>query len=325
MRKLIGITMGDPAGVGPEISLKALCNHKFTDTAVIFGTECVIKYYMDLFDTKLELNVITDINNFKAGYINVYHVVDLDFNKNKIGKMSPAAGNAAYQYIQKAIELSMEGAIGPVVTAPLNKEALHLGGHNYDGHTEIFAELTNTRKYTMMLWSECMSVVHVSTHTSLRKACDAVTKDRVIECIDLANEVMKKLGVSHPKIAVAGLNPHSGEAGLFGTEEINEINPAIKSKQDQGIDVSGPVPPDTVFLKASQGQYDIVVAMYHDQGHIPMKLLAFDDGVNVTLGLPIIRTSVDHGTAFDIAGKGIAKDTSIISALNLALKFIQHS
>lgn len=324
MNKLIGITMGDPAGVGPEISLKALCNHKFTDSAIIFGTESVIRYYMELLNIKMELNVITDIQDFKAGHINLYNVINFDFNKEQIGKVSSVAGDAAYQYIEKAIELAMNGAVGPVVTAPLNKEALHLGGHNYDGHTEIFAELTNTKKYTMMLWSERMSVVHISTHTALRKACDAVKKERVVECIDLANEVMKNLGITHPKIAVAGLNPHSGEAGIFGTEEIEEIEPAIREKQTEGIDVSGPVPPDTVFLKAAHGQYDIVVAMYHDQGHIPMKLLAFDDGVNVTLGLPIIRTSVDHGTAFDIAGKGIAKDTSMVAALDLALRFKEN-
>ena len=316
--------MGDPSGVGPEISLKALCNQKFTDTAIIFGTENIIRYYMELLNIKMELNVITDVQDFKAGHINVYNVINFDFTAEQIGKVSSVSGDAAYQYIVKAVELSMKDAVGPVVTAPLNKEALHLGGHNFDGHTEIFAKLTNTQKYTMMLWSERMSVVHVSTHTALRKACDAVKKERVVECIDLADEVMKNLGITHPKIAVAGLNPHSGEAGLFGIEEIEEIEPAIKEKQAEGMNVTGPVPPDTVFLKAAQGQYDIVVAMYHDQGHIPMKLLAFDNGVNVTLGLPIIRTSVDHGTAFDIAGKGMAKDTSMIAALDLALRFNEN-
>ena len=199
---------------------------------------------------------------------------------------------------------------------------MHKGGHNFDGHTEIFATLTNTKKYTMMLWSEQLSVVHTSTHCSLREACNRVTKARVLECIHLAKDALEKLGVEKPRIAVAGLNPHSGEAGIFGTEEIDEIAPAIEAAQEEGITVEGPVPPDTVFLKAYQGKYDIVVAMYHDQGHIPMKMIACDTGVNVTLGLPIIRTSVDHGTAFDIAGQGIAKVDSMYYALKLGKKFL---
>ena len=216
----------------------------------------------------------------------------------------------------------MAGEISIVTTAPLNKEALHKGGHNFDGHTEIFATLTNTKKYTMMLWSEQLSVVHTSTHCSLREACMRVTKARVLECIYLAKDALEKLGIEKPRIAVAGLNPHSGEAGIFGTEEIDEITPAIEAAREEGITVEGPVPPDTVFLKAYQGKYDIVVAMYHDQGHIPMKMIAFDSGVNVTLGLPIIRTSVDHGTAFDIAGQGIAKVDSMYYALKLGKKFL---
>ncbi|GAA3012884.1 D-threonate 4-phosphate dehydrogenase [Tetragenococcus solitarius] len=321
LNKIIGITMGDFAGIGPEISLKAVEQDHYKDNAVIFGTKSIIEYYMDVLAIKSELNVIDNIQDFKAGAINLFNVVDIDFSKDMIGKVSAAAGDAAYKYIEKAIELSLKGDIGPVVTAPLNKEALHKGGHPFDGHTEIFAELTNTKKYTMMLWSDKLSVVHVSTHVPLRKACDLATKERVMECVDLAEDAMHKLGIQDPKIAVAGLNPHSGESGLFGNEEIEEIEPAVKEKQEEGKNVSGPVPPDTVFLKATQGKFDIVVAMYHDQGHIPMKLMAFDKGVNVTLGLPIIRTSVDHGTAFDIAGKGIASDVSMISAMELAFRF----
>ncbi|MDN6146194.1 MAG: 4-hydroxythreonine-4-phosphate dehydrogenase PdxA [Tetragenococcus koreensis] len=324
MDKIIGITMGDFAGIGPEISLKAVEQDDYKNNTVIFGSKSIIEYYINVLKIKTNLNVINDIKDFKADSINLFNVVDIDFNESMIGKVSSSAGDAAYKYIEKAIEFSLKGDIGPVVTAPLNKEALHKGGHNFDGHTEIFAYLTNTEKYTMMLWSEKLSVVHVSTHVPLRKACDLATKERVMECVDLAEDAMKKLGVEEPKVAVAGLNPHSGETGLFGNEEINEVEPAVKEKLEEGKNVSGPVPPDTVFLKATQGKFDIVVAMYHDQGHIPMKLMAFDKGVNVTLGLPIIRTSVDHGTAFDIAGQGIASDVSMISAMELGFRFGKH-
>jgi 4-hydroxythreonine-4-phosphate dehydrogenase len=203
----------------------------------------------------------------------------------------------------------------------LNKEALHLGGHNYDGHTEIFATLTNTKKYTMMLWSDKLKVVHVSTHVSLKEACNRVKKDRVLDTIILADTNLKRMGIKNPRIAVAGLNPHAGESGIFGDEEIKEIGPAIEAAKEMGLDVYGPEAPDTVFLKGYRGQYDIVVAMYHDQGHIPMKMMAFDSGVNITLGLPIIRTSVDHGTAFGKAGKGTASEESMIEAIKAANYF----
>ncbi|MGM0240136.1 4-hydroxythreonine-4-phosphate dehydrogenase PdxA [Enterococcus sp. AZ103] len=325
MKKLVGITIGDPAGVGPEISVKALiANETNLMNSIIFGSEEIIAYYMKKLSVDKELNIIHDVTDFKDGAINLFNVVDLTLADTPIGEVNPTSGDAAYQYLETAIKLSLAGKIGPVVTAPLNKEALHLGGHNFDGHTEIFAHLTHTEKYTMMLWSNLLSVVHVSTHVPLSKACKLVKKDRVEECIDLASDALQKLGISEPRIAVAGLNPHSGEAGLFGHEEIDEIEPAICAKQSEGINVTGPVPPDTVFLKATKGEYDIVVAMYHDQGHIPMKLLAFDEGVNVTLGLPIIRASVDHGTAFDIAGKGIANESSMLEAIKLATRFSEN-
>lgn len=325
MKKLNIISMGDPAGVGPEISLKALeSDNELRDNTIISGSTEIIKYYKEILNTPSPINSINDVDEFKKGYVNVLNVIDLDFSKINIGKVSPIAGDAAYQYIARAIGLAMEKKVGPVVTAPLNKDALHQGGHNYDGHTEIFATLTGTKKYAMMLWSEIMSAVHVSTHVSLREACDRVKKERVLECIHLGNDALKLLGVSEPKIAVAGLNPHSGENGLFGNEDQDEIMPAIELAKEEGINVEGPVPPDTVFLKASQNHYDLVVAMYHDQGHIPMKLLAFDSGVNITLGLPIIRTSVDHGTAFDIAGKGIAREESMLWALKIANKFADN-
>lgn len=323
--KFIGITMGDPSGIGPEISLKAIdAKKEYQQFVLIYGSYSILQYYHQLLHLMTPLVQINTVQDFQPGKINVISVVDLEIGRDiEIGKVSSIAGDAAYQYIARAINDALKGDISVVTTAPLNKEALHKGGHNFDGHTEIFATLTETKAYTMMLWSERMSVVHVSTHCSLRDACDRATKARVLECIHLADGAMKRLGLAKPHIAVAGLNPHSGEAGLFGREEIEEIGPAVEAAQAEGLYVDGPVPPDTVFLKAYNGVYDIVVAMYHDQGHIPMKMVAFDSGVNVTLGLPIIRTSVDHGTAFDIAGKGIAKADSMCYAVDLGKRFAE--
>ena len=322
----VGITMGDPAGIGPEISLKAIdAKTEYQQYVLIYGSYDVLQYYHQRLQLTTPLVRIEKVQDFQPGKINVISVVDPAIGKDiEIGQVSPVAGDAAYQYIARAISDALKGDIRVVTTAPLNKEALHKGGHNFDGHTEIFATLTKTKSYTMMLWSEHKSVVHVSTHCSLREACERATKARVLECVHLADKAMKQLGVETPRIAVAGLNSHSGEAGLFGREEIDEIIPAVQAAQQEGLDVDGPVPPDTVFLKAYNGVYDIVVAMYHDQGHIPMKMVAFDSGVNVTLGLPIIRTSVDHGTAFDIAGKGIAKADSMCYAVDLGKRFAEH-
>lgn len=319
----IGITIGDPSGVGPEITLKALANHpEYLNTAIVFGSKQVMDYYHDALKINSPINYIEEVTQFKKDHINVLYIEDIKFSEAQIGLVNAESGKAAFGYVEAAIKQAMQEKIGLVITGPLNKEALNLAGYPYDGHTEIFAELTGTKKYTMMLWSEQLAVVHVSTHVSLSRACELVTKERVMECIDLANAALKRLGIDQPKIAVAGLNPHSGESGLFGNEEADEIIPAIKAKKDQGIHVTGPISPDIAFLKAYQGDFDIVVAMYHDQGHIPMKLLAFDSGVNVTLGLPIIRTSVDHGTAFDIAGQGIASELSLVEAIKLGNRFI---
>ena len=257
--------------------------------------------------------------------MNLVNVSDLE-----LGKVSSAAGNAAFQYVKKVIELAMNNEIDATVTNALNKEAINVAGHHFSGHTEIYAHYTDTKKYTMMLAHENLRVVHVSTHVSLREACDRCKKERVYEVIKIADEACKKLGIENPKIGVAGLNPHCGENGLFGTEEIDEIIPAIEKAQKENINVEGPIPPDTIFSKARGGWYDIVVAMYHDQGHIPLKLVGFIynqkekkweavAGVNITLGLPIIRTSVDHGTAFDQVGTGKANELSLINAIDYAI------
>jgi 4-hydroxythreonine-4-phosphate dehydrogenase len=321
---LLGITMGDPAGIGPEIILRAFEKRDdFREKSVIFGSYKVLKYYAQLLKINKNLKVIDTMDEFDKDMVNIINVVDLDMKDIKIGEVSALCGDSAYKYIEKAIEFAKKDEIKAVVTAPLNKEALHLGGHNFAGHTEIFAKLTNTKKYSMMLTNGDFRVIHVSTHVSLREACARVKKHRVLEVIELANDTLKRMRIDSPRIAVAGLNPHAGESGLFGREEIDEIIPAVEEACKLGINVEGPIAPDTVFLKANKGQFDVVVAMYHDQGHIPTKLLAFDTGVNITVGLPIIRTSVDHGTAFDIAGKGIAKGESMIEALIAADLFLE--
>lgn len=324
--KYMGITTGDPAGIGPEISLRALDGQpKYLDSTILYGSPGILRYHAERMGLKHPLHIMDSPEDFAQGHINVLPVLDISYDDLAIGQVSPVGGDAAYRYCEAAIGHALSGQLGAVVTAPLNKEALHLGGHHFDGHTEIFATLTGTKSYAMMLWTEGMSVIHVSTHCALAEACRRAKKPRVLECIRLADKAMKQLGIVKPRIAVAGLNPHSGENGLFGREEIEEIRPAIEEALAQGLNVDGPVPPDTVFLKTKNGQYDIVVAMYHDQGHIPMKLLAFDSGVNTTLGLPIIRTSVDHGTAFDIAGKYIAREESMLWALGLAYRFMEHT
>ena len=271
---------------------------------------------------------------YEYGSIDVYDMGMVDMKELKRGEVSAMAGNAAFQYVKKVIELAMDKQVDATVTNALNKEAMNLAGHHYSGHTEIYADYTGTKKYTMMLAHENLRVVHVSTHVSLREACDRVKKDRVLEVIRIAHQACRKLGIPEPKIGVAGLNPHSGENGMFGREEIEEITPAIQAARAEGILADGPVPPDTIFSKARGGWYDIVVAMYHDQGHIPLKVVGFVynheaqkwdavAGVNITLGLPIIRASVDHGTAFDQAGTGLASELSLINAMDYAIRMAE--
>lgn len=318
----IGITMGDPAGIGPEITLKALTsNYEFKSNYVIYGSYNVLEYYRNLLSLKTPLNKISQMSDYRKGAINIINVEDINMGDFEIGKVSSKCGDAAFKYISAAIKDAIERNIKAVVTGPINKEALQLSGHKFEGHTEIFAKLTNTSKYSMMLIGGPLKVIHVSTHISLKKACENINKERILDVINLANVTLKKMGINEPTIAVAGLNPHAGESGIFGSEEIDEIIPAIKIAQENGIKVEGPIPADVVFLKAIKGKYDIVVAMYHDQGHIPIKLLGFETGVNITVGLPIVRTSVDHGTAFDIAGKGIADEKSMIEAMKTAEMF----
>lgn len=334
MRRYLGITMGDPSGIGPEIVIKALTKKEIYDECipVVYGDVDPLLDAIRFCNVNLKINAITTPLEAKGecGIVDLIPLEIIHFGEWQYKTVSKSSGDASFQYILKAIEDALSKKIDGVVTGPINKESLHLAGHNYSGHTEIFAEYTNTKKYAMLLCNNNLRVIHVTTHVSLREACNLVKKDRVIEVIKIANKTMIDLGIRSPRIAVAGLNPHSSENGLFGSEEEKEIIPAINTCKDGGIVVDGPIPPDTVFVKAMAGQYDIVVAMYHDQGHIPLKLSGFKydlvsnkytsiSGVNCTLGLPIIRTSVDHGTAFGKAGEGRANEESIVEALNMAI------
>lgn len=334
-KPILGITMGDPASIGPEITVKALSDLAIYEkcSPIIIGDAAVMEAAVGIVGKDVKINAVSDVKEakFEFGTIDVYDMKLVDMDKLERGVVSAMAGNAAFQYVKKVIELAMNHEVDATVTNALNKEAMNLAGHHYSGHTEIYAEYTGTKKYTMMLAHENLRVVHVSTHVSLREACDRVKKDRVLEVIRIADQACKELGIKEPKIGVAGLNPHSGENGMFGREEIEEITPAIEAAKGEGIIVDGPVPPDTVFSKARGGWYDIVVAMYHDQGHIPLKVVGFVynqaeqkwdavAGVNITLGLPIIRASVDHGTAFDQAGKGVANELSLINAMDYAIR-----
>lgn len=315
----MAITMGDAAGVGPEIILKVMKKYPaYQKRCIVYGAADVLDYYNETQKYGLDIHRISAAEERKESGVNVIDPFPIAMDQFAIGQLSGRCGDGAYRYLEAAVNAALRGEVRAVVTAPLNKEALHMGGHLFAGHTEILAELTGTKEYAMLLWSKQVKVIHATTHVSLRRACDLVTKERVACVIRLAYQVLRKAGMDCPRIAVAGLNPHAGEHGLFGEEEIQEIIPAIEMCREEGISATGPEPPDTVFLKCSQGKYDLVVAMYHDQGHIPLKMMDFQGGVNVTAGLPVIRTSVDHGTAFDIAGKGIADERSLVSALEVA-------
>jgi 4-hydroxythreonine-4-phosphate dehydrogenase len=350
-RPIIGISMGDPFGNGPEITVKALADPALYERCrpIVIGDSTSLEYALKvqkkLGGIALRLNPIQSVEQarFTCGTIDV-----IDLGHVPAGTLPDAAeldpprpfgvgacalgGEASFQYVKRVIELAMDGEVDATVTNALSKEAINLAGHHYSGHTEIYADFTGTDKYSMLLAHEQLRVVHVSTHVSLREACDRVKKARVLECIRLANDACKTLGIAEPKIGVAGLNPHCGEKGLFGREEIEEIQPAIDAALAEGIIIpeKAPTPPDTVFSKALGGWYDIVVVMYHDQGHIPLKVKGFVynrqdgrweavSGVNVTLGLPIIRVSVDHGTGVDNAGDGKASTLSLVNAIDYAV------
>lgn len=350
MRPIIGITLGDPFGTGPEITIKALSDKSIYELSrpLVVGDSAALEYAIKVQKVEMKLNRISCVSDaiFKHGTIDILDmnlISKSDFpqitSPPKPLGLGPNAkgGEAAFRYVEKVIELAMDKKIDATVTNAISKEAINMAGHHFSGHTEIYAHYTKTPKYTMMLTLNELRVVHVSTHVSLREACDRVKKDRVLDVIRIANMGSKQIGITHPRIAVAGLNPHCGENGMFGREEIEEIQPAIDEAIKEGIIIPDgkPTPPDTVFSKALGGWYDIVVAMYHDQGHIPLKVKGFVynkseghwdavAGVNITLGIPIIRTSVDHGTGFDISGEGRCSEISLLNAIDLAIKMAKN-
>lgn len=326
-KPILAITMGDPSGIGPEIVVKALGHPDVYDRCnpLVIGDRRILERALAI--SGMPSLYIDDVGGpatavFQSGTIALVDLANADPAECPLGQIEATSGKAAVDYVFAACDLAMTGAVDAIVTAPLNKAAMFAAGFTYAGHTELLTERTGADKVSMLLIGPNLRVVHVSTHVALTEAIRRVTKQRVMDVIQIAYDACRALGIVQPRIAVAGLNPHASEGGLFGNEEAVEIEPAIAEMRGRGMDVSDPQPPDTVFLRAMKGAYDIVVAMYHDQGHIPMKLLAFDSGVNVSLGLPIIRTSVDHGTAFDIAGQGIAREDSMLAAIEVAIQMV---
>lgn len=324
-RPLLAITLGDPAGIGPEIILKAMTHSQVHEICrpLVIGDRRILKRAASWLGSPLppvEEVASPSAGVYAAGTLALLDLHNADPQEIPVGQVRAAAGRAAVEYVFRACDLALAREVDAIVTAPLNKSAMHQAGFPYPGHTELLAERTGAERISMLLVGPKLRVVHVSTHVSLAEAIRRVTTERVLEVIGLAERSCHALGIPHPRIAVAGLNPHASENGLFGAQEAEQVQPAIELARQKGWDVSDPQPPDTVFLRATQGHYDVVVAMYHDQGHIPMKLLAFDSGVNVSIGLPIIRTSVDHGTAFDIAGTGVAREESLLSAIDVAVQ-----
>ncbi|MCC2687173.1 MAG: 4-hydroxythreonine-4-phosphate dehydrogenase PdxA [Paenibacillaceae bacterium] len=321
MIPIIGLTMGDAAGVGPEVIVKALCHQEATQAcrSIVIGDAKQMERAAAIAGTHHIIRRIHEPKSakFEPGTIDC---LDLSLLPEDLpyGRLSPIAGDAAYRFIAKAVELAQAGQIDAICTAPISKEALHLGGHRYPGHTEILAALTGTTDYSMMLTSGRLRVIHLTTHVGLIQAIEQITPERTYRVVKLAHETLARAGMNKPRIAVCGINPHAGENGLFGNgEEETKLTPGIAKAQVEGIDVTGPYPADTLFYRANRGDFDMVVACYHDQGHAPIKVLGIEAGVNITVGLKggIVRTSVDHGTAFDIAGKNMADERSMIAAI----------
>ena len=339
-RPILGISIGDPAGIGPEICIKALSREDIYEKSVpvVYADRIILEDGLKVTGKGFTLNPVNDPRD-ALGNLGIIDFIEAGIivkkDEYEYGIVGAKSGEASFQYVVKAIRDAMEGKSAAVVTGPINKEAINLAGHHYAGHTEIFADYTKTRDYGMLLSGGGLNVIHVTTHVSMREACNLITKERVLNTIRLAEKALRLMGKENRRIAVAGFNAHASESGLFGDEESRAIIPAIEAAKGEGMDVIGPVPPDTVFVKALGGQADVVVAMYHDQGHIPLKLLGFRmdrttglysqmSGINATIGLPIIRTSVDHGTAFGKAGKNRANEESLLDAIDMAIRFANN-
>ena len=343
-KPLIGITMGDPGGVGPEIVLKAIISSEFENSAdfLIIGTEHTLQKAGEICGLSLdfmsnqnencadskEFKIISSTNKSKTGSSRTFFlpVDNLDHVAFQQCKPTAANGKASIEYIFRGVDLALEGTIAGLVTAPINKEAIKAGGFDYPGHTELLKERTNSKKVVMLMVGDKLRVAFVTSHVALKDVPKLINIEGIVSTITIANEGLKKFfKLENPRIAVCGLNPHSGEAGRFGDEELNIIIPAINEAKSKGINCTGPVPPDVVFFQARKGEYDAVIALYHDQGAIPLKLLAFETGVNITLGIPIIRVSPDHGTAYDIAWKGVANPDSMIEAIKHTIMMAEKS
>ncbi len=325
-RPFIGVSMGDPAGIGPEVILKHLIYEPSSKyKLVVFGSPNVFEYYLDLFNLAMQINVIDNSNNierdYKEGELNIVKVDDFKIEDLTIGKVNAKCGDLAYKSFVETIEAAKKDRICAIVTAPFSKEAVNLAGYKYTGHTEILAERTNTKDYVMMLAAKRFRIALVTTHVALKDVPKLITKEKVLKTIRITSRDLNKwFGINNPRIAVASLNPHNSEGGLMGDEEEKEIMPAIKQARNEGINVEGTFSADTIFVKERRSKYDCFVTMYHDQGLSVLKALYFDSSVNITLGIPIIRTSPDHGTAFDIAGKFIANHKSFTEAVRQAYR-----
>ena len=323
LRPLIGITMGDPVGVGPEIILLTLSNPSIYNVCrpLVFGDIRTLNTAKESIGSRLDLKTVAKpaTGLYRYGSVDVLNLSELDPQKISWGRPSIESGRAMMHYVTTAVDMAVKEHIAAIVTCPINKMAMKIAGFHYSGHTELLAERTGSKVFVMMLAGSRLRVVLVTIHIPLKSVPAVLSKERIIQTIRITGRALSdRFGCQDPRLAVAGLNPHAGEEGMFGDEEINIIAPAVQQARSEGFNVAGPYPPDTIFYHAAKGLYDAVVCMYHDQGLIPFKLIHFTDGVNTTLGLPIIRTSVDHGTAYDIAGTGKADPGSLIAAINLA-------
>jgi len=323
--------MGDPCGIGPEVVIKALIHSEIYEwcNPVIIGNAASLRETVKMLDIDMSINHIseTDIemSRVNPNAASVIDIGNLNYEDVTIGEINPGCGKAAMEWVSHAGRLAMRGAIGGIATAPLNKEAASLAGYEAIGHMELLQELTGSKTVATMLIAKNLRVVHLTTHRSLRVACDYVKKDRILDYLRITDQNFKKWGFENPRIGVAALNPHGSDGGLLGDEENVEILPAVTQAKSEGMTVEGPIPADIIFHQAINDQYDAVLCMYHDQGHIPVKVYGFEESITANLGLPFVRTSVDHGTAFDIAGKGIADPLSMIEAIKLASTLISGS
>lgn len=324
-RPIIGIPMGDPAGIGPEIVVKALAQggvHKICKPVVV-GEKKTLLQAMKICGVNVTIKVIKEVadGDYQEGTLDLIDLENVVIEELQYGKVQGMAGQAAFEYIKKSVDLALNGDIDVLATTPINKEALKAANIDYIGHTEILADLTNTADPLTVFEVDKLRVFFLSRHVSLSKACNLVKKERVLDYIERSYKALERLGINNAKLAVAGLNPHSGENGLFGREEVDEIVPAIETACQKGIDVVGPIPADSVFYFGLKGKFDAVLSLYHDQGHIATKMVDFERTISLTNNMPFLRTSVDHGTAFDIAGTGKASAVSMIEAIRVAAKY----